>query len=163
MQTGDKNIIFEMKSLDRLLRKTIEQEFRALDDDDQITRMHHWIIGFLFDRQDKDIFQRDVEAEFRISRSTTSSMLTLMEKKGLVIRQSVPGDARLKKLTLTEKAKQLHSQHMHAIHEFDSAINSSITPEEKQELLRIISKLSAAANKLAAKHDNSENKQEVDS
>ena len=162
MQTEDKNIIFEMKSLDRLLRKTIEQEFRALDDDDQITRMHNWIIGFLYDRQDKDIFQRDVEAEFRISRSTTSSMLTLMEKKGLVVRQSVPGDARLKKLTLTERAQQLHVQHMDAIHKFDTAINGAITNDEKQELLRIISKLSAAAEKLAAKHDNPENKQEAD-
>jgi len=163
MQPEDKNIIFEMKSLDRLLRKTIEQEFRALDDDDQITRMHHWIIGFLFDRQDKDIFQRDIEAEFKISRSTTSSMLTLMEKKGLVQRQSVPGDARLKKLTLTERAKQLHLQHMHKIHEFDSIINGSITAEEKQELLRILSKLGAAADKIAARHSSSENKQEVSS
>ena len=163
MQTGDKNIVFELKSLDRLLRKTIEQEFRALEDDDQITRMHHWIIGYLFDRQDKDIFQRDIEAEFKISRSTTSSMLTLMEKKGLVVRQSVPGDARLKKLTLTERAKSLHVQHVHKIEEFNGAINGAITPEEKQELLRIISKLSAAANRLAARHDISENSKEVDS
>ena len=163
MQTEDKNIIFEMKSLDRLLRKTIEQEFKALEDDDQITRMHHWIIGFLYDRQDKDIFQRDVEAEFRISRSTTSSMLTLMEKKGLVIRQSVPGDARLKKLTLTERAKNLHVQHMHAIQNFDSTINNSITTEEKQVFLKILNKLGAAVEKMTAKHSHPENKQEVDS
>ena len=163
MQTEDKNIVFEMKNLDRLLRKTIENEFRVVDDDDQITRMHHWIIGFLFNRQDKDIFQRDVEAEFKISRSTTSSMLTLMEKKGLVMRQSVPGDARLKKLTLTERAKQLHLQHIHKIHEFDAAINGAITLEEKQELMRIIGKLAAAANEISARHENSENKQEVDS
>lgn len=163
MQRDDKNIIFEMKNLDRLLRKTIETEIRFLDDDDQLTRMHHWIIGFLYDRQDKDIFQRDVEAEFKISRSTTSSMLTLMEKKGLIIRQSVPGDARLKKLTLTEKSKALHAQHVHRIQEFDRTINGAITPEEKQEMLRIIRKLAEAAKSLAARHDNTENKQEADS
>ena len=163
MQTEEKNIIFEMKSLDRLLRKTIEQEFRALDNDDQITRMHHWIIGFLYDRQDKDIFQRDVEAQFKISRSTTSSMLTLMEKKGLIQRQSVPGDARLKKLTLTERAKELHVQHMSKILELNSVINNAITPEEKHEMLRIIKKLADAATSLAARHENNENKQEADS
>lgn len=157
MQTEGKNIVFELKSLDRLLRKTIEQEFRALDDDDQITRMHHWIIGFLYDRQENDIFQRDVEAEFRISRSTTSSMLTLMEKKGLVVRQSVPGDARLKKLTLTPRAEQLHLQHMDAIKKFDTTINGAITEDEKQEILRIIKKLAGAANRLAAQHESSEN------
>lgn len=163
MQTEDKNIVFEMKNLDRLLRKTIETEFRVLDNDDQITRMHHWIIGFLYANQTKDIFQRDVEAEFKISRSTTSSMLTLMEKKGLVIRQSVPGDARLKKLTLTERAVQLHLQHMHKIDEFDAAINGSITLEEKRELLRIIGKLSDAAKALGARHASADNKTEVDS
>ena len=163
MQTEDKNIIFEMKNLDRLLRKTIETEFRLLDNDDQITRMHHWIIGFLYDRQDEDIFQRDVEAEFKISRSTTSSMLTLMEKKGLVVRQSVPGDARLKKLTLTERAKNLHVQHMHKIAEFDRTINGAITAEEKRELLRILGKLAGAARSLSERHVNPETKQEVDS
>jgi len=157
MQTEDRNIVFELKSLDRMLRKTIEQEFRALDDDDQITRMHHWIIGFLFRNQDRDIFQKDVEAEFRISRSTTSSMLSLMEKKGLVERQSVPGDARLKKLTLTDKSRQLHAQHMDTIRRFDAAVNGAITQEEKAELLRILSKLSAATENIAAKHEPTEN------
>lgn len=161
MQTEDKNIVFELKSLDRLMRKTIEQEFRGLEDDDQITRMHHWIIGYLYRNQDKDIFQRDIEAEFRISRSTTSSMLTLMEKKGLVTRNSVPGDARLKKLTLTQRAKQMHQQHMDTIDRFDGVINSAITDNEKQELLRIIGKLSSAVSAFSKQHDSEENRQEA--
>lgn len=161
MQPEGKNIVFELKSLDRLMRKAIEQEFRGLDDDDQITRMHHWIIGYLYRNQDKDIFQRDVEAEFRISRSTTSSMLTLMEKKGLVTRNSVPGDARLKKLTLTERAMQMHQQHMETIDRFDGVINSAITDDEKEELLRILGKLSAAVTARSRQHDSEENRQEA--
>ncbi len=163
MQTEDKNIVFELKTLDRLMRKTIEKEFAALEDDDQMTRMHHWIIGYLYREQDKDIFQRDVEAEFKISRSTTSSMLTLMEKKGLIVRQGVPGDARLKKLTLTEKARQLHLLHINKINEIDAVINGAITPEEKQEMLKIIGKLADACRGMSAKHNADDNKQEVDS
>ena len=163
MHPEEKNIVFELKALDRLLRKTIEKEFSLLDNDDQITRMHHWIIGFLFNNKDSDIYQRDVEAEFKISRSTTSSMLTLMEKKGLIVRQSVPGDARLKKLTLTEKANQLHMLHMNKIDELDSAINGAITAEETQQMLAIIKKLSDAARAIAAKHTTDENRQEADS
>lgn len=164
MQTEDKNIVFELKNLDRLMRKTIETEFRALEaEDEQITRMHHWIIGYLYRNQEQNIFQRDVETEFKISRSTTSSMLTLMEKKGLVIRQSVPGDARLKKLSLTERAKQLHLQHMDKIHEVDAAINSAITEEEKQELIRILGKLTDAAREIVSRHSPADNRQEADS
>lgn len=161
MQPEDRNIIFEMKNLDRLLRKLIDAEFRAQDGDDQLTRMHHWIIGFLYSNQHSDIFQRDIEAEFKISRSTTSSMLTLMEKKGLIIRQSVPGDARLKKLTLTAKAAEFHVRHMDKIHEFDDRVNNSITPEEKQELLRILEKLRDSVISLT-EGAASQNKPEVD-
>lgn len=160
MQLEDRNIIFEMKNLDRLLRRLIEAEIRALDGDDQLTRMHHWIIGFLYSNQQRDVFQRDVEAEFKISRSTTSSMLTLMEKKGLITRQSVPGDARLKKLMLTEKAAELHVRHMDKIREFDNRVNNSITREEKQELLRILEKLRDSIS--AESQSSSENKSEVD-
>lgn len=161
MQPEDRNIIFEMKNLDRLLRKHIEAEFRALDGDDQLTRMHHWIIGFLYSNQHRDVFQRDVEAEFKISRSTTSSMLTLMEKKGLITRQSVPGDARLKKLMLTEKAAELHMRHMDKMHEFDKRVNDSITFEEKQELIRILEKLRNSVLSFTAESA-LENKPEVD-
>ena len=149
MQTEEKNIMFELKGLDRLLGKTIEAEFRTLDDDDQITRMHHWIIGFLHHNSERDIFQRDIEAQFKISRSTTSSMLTLMEKKGLIMRLSVPGDARLKKLVLTERAENLHLQHMDKIRMLNEKINGAITAAEKAELLRIIEKLSDAAREIA--------------
>lgn len=42
--------------------------------------MHTWIIGFLQDREDSNIdtFQKDIEEEFSINRSTTSEMLKLM-------------------------------------------------------------------------------------
>ena len=66
---------------------------------DEATGKNGWIIGFIADNQDRDIFQRDIEEMFSIRRSTVSSMLQLMEKKGLIIRESVGYDARLKKLS----------------------------------------------------------------
>ncbi len=144
MRPGKGNIVFEMKTLDGLMRRYGDATFRKLDDDGQLTRMHHWIIGYLYDRQDQDVFQRDIESAFKISRSTTSSMLSLMEKKGLVNRTGVPGDARLKKITLTERAKELHVKHVSKMQEMDEAINSAITPEEKAELIRILDKLREA-------------------
>ena len=70
-----------------------------------ITGTHGWIIGYLADHEDTDIYQRDLEREFGISRSTTSKMLALMESKGLVMREKVLSDDRLKKIVLTDKAR----------------------------------------------------------
>lgn len=145
MNPGAGNIMFELKTLESLFRKNIDSAMRAMETDEQVTRMHHWIVGFLYNHQDQEIYQKDVESEFRISRSTTSSMVSLMEKKGLLIRENVPGDARLKKLTLTEKAKQNHEMHLERFQQLDAYFDSAITPEERAEFLRILDKLRSAA------------------
>lgn len=134
-------IVFELKMLDNLLHKTIDASLRTVETDSQITRMHHWIIGYLHRRQGEDVFQRDVEAEFRISRSTTSSMITLMEKKGLIRRESVPGDARLKKLTLTDKAVEMHRLHMDRFQTVENRVEQTLSEEERAELIRLLHKI----------------------
>ena len=55
-------------------------------------------------------FQRDVERAFGLSRSTATGILQLMEKNGLILRESVHNDARLKSLVPTEKAAHLDAQ-----------------------------------------------------
>lgn len=76
---------------------------------DSVTGTNGWIICYLADREDRDVFQKDIEKEFDITRSTASKVIDLMEQKGLVERQSVPYDARLRKLVLTEKSRGLVS------------------------------------------------------
>ena len=56
------------------------------------------------------VFQRDVERAFGLSRSTDTGILQLMEKNGLILRESVHNDARLKSLVPTEKAAHLDAQ-----------------------------------------------------
>ena len=56
------------------------------------------------------VFERDVERAFGLSRSTATGILQLMEKNGLILRESVHNDARLKSLVPTEKAAHLDAQ-----------------------------------------------------
>ena len=55
------------------------------------------IITFLARHSEREIFPQDVERRFGITRSTSSRVLALMERKRLIVRESVPRDARLKK------------------------------------------------------------------
>ena len=57
---------------------------------------------------DKDIYQKDLEKKFSVTRSTASKVVKLMVQKGLIVREEVESDARLKKLILTEKALNMH-------------------------------------------------------
>ena len=61
-----------------------------------------------YNNRDRDIFQKDVETEFSIGRSTVTNILKLMEKKGYIRREAVPQDGRLKRLVLLDKGMALN-------------------------------------------------------
>jgi len=75
---------------------------------DEVTMMHGWIIRYLYENREQDIFQKDIEQRFAVGRSTVTNLIQLMEKKGFVKRESVKQDARLKKVILTEKGIASH-------------------------------------------------------
>ena len=110
---------------------------------DEITFMHGWIIAYLYDNLNKDIFQKDIETEFGISRSTVTNIVKLMEKKGYITRVSVENDARLKKIVLTEKGISIKNSMDQAIKSNEQEFDSVFTPEEKQTFLFLIRKLRA--------------------
>ena len=74
----------------------------------ECTGTHGWVIGYLYDNRDRDVFQRDIEKQFSVRRPTMTEILKLMEKNGLITRQSVSYDARLKKIVLTNKGIEIY-------------------------------------------------------
>ena len=95
----------EIRSLhnmvNRYLAVTMPQEARIA------TGGNTHIIVYLARHDGQDIFQYDIEQRFSITRSTASRVLSLMEKKGPIERQSVAYDARLRKIVLTDKARAI--------------------------------------------------------
>jgi len=74
---------------------------------DEVTLMHSWIMGYLYHNQEKAVYQKTIESNFCIKRSTVTTILQLMEKKGYIRRVGVEGDARLKQIFLTEQGKEI--------------------------------------------------------
>ena len=56
--------------------------------------------------QECDVFQKDIEEEYSLRPPTATKLLKDMEKNGLIYREAVPYDARLKRIVATEKAMQ---------------------------------------------------------
>ena len=95
---------YRVKTLSQMHRKAVE---KFLDGPkDRTTRMQSWIIGYINDmgRQQKDVFQKDIEKHFNINRSTNSEILSNMEGKGMIKKESVAYDGRLKKIVLTPQS-----------------------------------------------------------
>jgi DNA-binding MarR family transcriptional regulator len=101
-----KRIGIELKTLSNLVMRYMENNSNKKTVD-KITGRNAWIIAYLDRNSDRDVYQRDLEKEFGITRSTASKVVNLMVQKDLIERQSVSQDARLKKMVLTEKANEI--------------------------------------------------------
>ena len=109
---------------------------------DRVTVMHGWIIGYLYANEHRDIYQKDLESEFCISRSTVTNILKLMEKKGYIERISVEKDARLKKIILTDKARKIQRQNYIDIHNMvETQLKKGISEEDMEKFIQIIRKM----------------------
>ena len=100
-----KSIGCEIRVLSNLIHRCVENAPNKKKVD-RITGANAWIIDYISEQNEKkrDVYQRDLENQFGITRSTASKVVNLMVQKGLIERQNVLEDARLKRLVLTERA-----------------------------------------------------------
>lgn len=126
--------------LDNMLTKNLTSHVTAAGID-EITLMHGWIMRYLYENRMHDIFQKDIERNFSIGRSTVTSIIQLLEKKGYVKREFVEHDARLKKVTLTEKGVKNHESIEALIAKLDAVLGKDIDEEELEIFFRVTGKI----------------------
>ncbi len=109
----------------------------------ELTGLQARILGFLMRNlyEGQDIYQKDIEAEFKISRSSVTSVLNNMERGDFIERKSVERDARLKKITLTEKALAYGEANKKILDDFEKMLGESLTDEEKAQLNTLLNKV----------------------
>lgn len=108
--------------------------------DDNVTRNNGWILNYLAYHSDRDIYQRDIENAFYIRRSTVSKVIRLMESKGLLRREAVPGDARLKKLVLTAEGRRIQAAIEREQQETERLLRRGVTEEELRVFHQVMEK-----------------------
>ena len=68
-----------------------------------LTTVQIRIMRYLFMNNDKEIYQKDIEKNFVVRRSTASGILSTMEKNGMIKRVDSDFDLRVKRIILTDK------------------------------------------------------------
>ena len=97
-----------------------------------------FIISYLCENKDKNIFQRDIEREFDLSRSTVSTILKQLESEGLIERKSVIIDARLKKVVPTPAAEMINEACSKEITHFFYDLASNLTDNEMSTFVKVL-------------------------
>lgn len=109
-----------------------------------LTRMQAVILKYLaVETTKRDVFQKDIEKEFRIRKSSVTSVLQLLEKNNYIKRESVKEDARLKKLVLTQKAMDVNASIGDALDKREEKFYHVLSNEEIEEFFQIIEKISS--------------------
>lgn len=135
---------FYVHRLHTLCKRLVDEE-AFQDVAEKPTRMQSWIIGYLYENRNRDVYQKDVQAHFSVRRSTVTGILQLMEKNGWITRISVEGDARLKKLGLTPQAIELHERIEESIQRAEQQLSKGLTPGEKQLFLELCQRIAQNA------------------
>lgn len=137
-----------------LFRRNIDSMIVAesRDGDGILTGRNFWVLQYLQEHADEDVFQKDLEAIFKVRRSTVSRMVELMEQKDLIRRESVDGDARLKRLRLTERSRELLTAVSNGVDRMNREVRAEFTAEEYGTLTVLLAKLSAVLENREANH-----------
>ena len=84
----EKALTFQIRTLENLIERKMNYII-AKNVHDDITPMHSMILAYLHRNEGHDIYQKDIESRFDITRSTVTSILKLMEHKGYIRREGV--------------------------------------------------------------------------
>lgn len=134
----DRHLGFYLKKLSNKFRRKIDNtpSVKSLNDCNGIS------FGILTYIDKKgSINQKELENEFGITRSTASKVVSLLEKKELIIRENDPDDARSKILTITPKAKEFCKFTKCEIIELENELLSIYSNDELEVLFSLLDRL----------------------
>lgn len=119
-----------------VLNNLIKRDIESHNQDESVTGMQGVILYFILKKQ-TDVYSKDIEEEFCMRRATVSGYLALLEKNGMIVREDVAEDRRLKKINLTVKAHKLLSNIEENIRRNEMKLAAGLSKEEIDEFLRI--------------------------
>lgn len=125
-----------VSKLSNKLRRRID----AFSTRDHMSGSQGKVLHFLL-TQTGDVFQKDIEDEYTLRPSTATELLKKMEQNGLIHREALPGDARRKRIIVTEKALSYKDDVMADITQLEADLTRGIPPEDMATFFRVIKKM----------------------
>lgn len=123
--------------LSNQIRRRLDTVFAGTDLGGSQGRVLHFILA-----QNCDLFQKDIEEEFKLRPSSATGILQLMEKNGYIKRVSMPHDARLKKIIPTEKANALKDIVMHDLLQLEIDLKANIKEQDLEMFFQVLDQMS---------------------
>lgn len=131
---------YEVKTLENLITREIIATAKR-EGYPTLTTVQIRIMRYLFKNIDKEIYQKDIEKNFVVRRSTASGILDTMEKNGMLLRIPSEFDARSKRIVLTDKYINKVDLLEELIEKFQDDLLSGISDVELNTFFTVIDKM----------------------
>ena len=100
-------------------------------------------MGFIYRQYQKgcEVYQKDIEREFKIGRSTATELLQNLEQNGYLKREVSTMDGRLKRIVLLEKAIELQKEVIKTLNFVETKVLDGFSSEERYLLFEYIERM----------------------
>lgn len=132
----DKHAARYISKLSNKLRRKID----AFSSRDSFSGSQGRVLHFIL-AQSNDIFQKDIEEEYSLRPPTATELLKKMEKNGLIYREAMASDARMKRIVVSEKALQYKDMVIADITALEEELTKDIPQKELDIFFEVIQKM----------------------
>lgn len=137
----EQQVLFEIKQLQNSIVRTICNDMKKHNIASPPTLIQVKITEYLIQNQDRDIYQKELEAVFKLRRSTISGILQTMEKRNIIKRIGSQNDARTKRIILTSDALKRHKEVFEYLERLEQQLIKDIKEEELELFYQVINKM----------------------
>ena len=120
-----------LKCLQNLIKKNFESS-DFIQAHPEMTTTKGFIIGYInwAKKEGRPVYQKDIERDYSISRSTASEFLDSLEQDGIIMRVVDQNDQRKKQLFCTEKGEELMFELHQTLNDVNIKMLEGFTEEE---------------------------------
>ena len=132
----DKHAARYVSKLSNKLRRKID----AFSSKDSFSGSQERVLHFIL-AQSNDVFQKDIEEEYSLRPPTATELLKKMEKNGLIYRETMANDARMKRIVVSDKALQYKDMVIADITALEDELTKDIPQNELDIFFNVIEKM----------------------
>ncbi|MGN0242041.1 MAG: MarR family winged helix-turn-helix transcriptional regulator [Candidatus Weimeria sp.] len=130
---------YQMRMLEKNMRNAFETlQYKTFPDRDRTTVAQGWVVGYLYRHSELDIYQKDLENTFHMAPSTITAIVKNLEKSGLIKREAVEKDARLKRIVLTEKGLEFQKKTMENFDKLERKAVEGIPKDDLDKFFEVV-------------------------
>lgn len=137
----NKCLLFEIKNLHIAITKKMCSIMKKNKYINPPSPLQAKILDYLIKHSSKEVYQKDLEEVFNVSRATISEVLQTMEKNEIVERIVSLKDARVKQIKLTENSKKRYKEMQKNIKIINKNLIENITDEELKIFSNVTQKM----------------------